>query len=68
MLCQYNNIYEGSYKYLKEKKVQTKDWKEKNGGKGKVTKPKILFITLFISLFTLFIYRKKEHESMTEKK
>ena len=24
-----------------------------------VTKPKILFITLFMSLFALFIYRKK---------
>ena len=25
MLCQYNNIYADSYKYLKEKKVQTED-------------------------------------------
>ena len=33
-----------------------------------VTKPKILFITLFMSLFALFIYRKKEHKSMTVKK
>ena len=33
-----------------------------------VTKPKILFITLFMSLFALFIYRKKEHKSMTKKK
>ena len=29
LLCQYNNIYVGSYKYLKEKKVQTEDWKKK---------------------------------------
>ena len=29
LLCQYNNIYEGSYKYLKGKKVQTKDWSKK---------------------------------------
>ena len=29
LLCQYNNIYAGSYKYLKgKKKVQTKDWKK----------------------------------------
>ena len=32
-----------------------------------VTKPKILFRILFMSLFALFIYRKKEHKSMTEK-
>ena len=42
--------------------------KEKKEGKRQVTKPKILFITLFISLFALFIYRKKEHKSMTGKK
>ena len=29
LLCQYNNIYAGSYKYLKEKKVQTEDWRKK---------------------------------------
>ena len=29
LLCQYNNIYEGSYKYLKGKTVQTKDWSKK---------------------------------------
>ena len=30
LLCQYNNIYAGSYKYLKgKKKVQTEDWREK---------------------------------------
>ena len=28
-MCQYNNIYAGSYKYLKEKKVQTEDWRKK---------------------------------------
>ena len=28
-LCQYNNIYVSSYKYLKEKKVQTEDPKKK---------------------------------------
>ena len=33
--------------------------KEKKGGKRQVTEPKILFITLFMSLFALFIYRKK---------
>ena len=33
-----------------------------------VTKPKILFITLFMNLFALFIYRKKEHILMTGKK
>ena len=32
-------------------------------------KPKILFKTIFISLFVFFfIYWKKEHKSMTEKK
>ena len=29
LLCQYNNLYAGSYKYLKEKKVQTEDWRRK---------------------------------------
>ena len=29
LLCQYNNIYAGFYKYLKEKKVQIEDWREK---------------------------------------
>ena len=29
MLCQYNNIYADSSKYLKVKKVQTKDLKKK---------------------------------------
>ena len=31
LLCQYNNIYVNSYKYLKEKKKEahTDDWKEK---------------------------------------
>ena len=29
LLCQYNNIYAGSYKYLKEKKVQIEDWRKK---------------------------------------
>ena len=29
LLCQYNNIYEGSYKYLKGKTIQTKDWSKK---------------------------------------
>ena len=29
LLCQYNNIYTGFYKYLKEKKVQTEDWRKK---------------------------------------
>ena len=29
LLCQYNNIYAGSYKYLKEKKVQMEDWRKK---------------------------------------
>ena len=29
LLCQYNNIYAGSYKYLKEKKIQTKKEKRK---------------------------------------
>ena len=29
-LYQYNNIYTGSYKYLKEKKIQTKDLKKKS--------------------------------------
>ena len=33
-----------------------------------VTKPKILFITLFISLFALFIYRKKSTNRWLEKK
>ena len=28
MLCQYNNIYAGSYKYIL-KKVQMEDWKKK---------------------------------------
>ena len=42
--------------------------KEKIRGKRQVTKSKIRFITLFMSLFTLFIYRKKEHKSMTKKK
>ena len=32
---------------------------KKKGGKRQATKPKILFITLFMSLFALFIYRKK---------
>ena len=30
LLYQYNNIYADSYKYLKEKKVQTEDRKKKN--------------------------------------
>ena len=30
LLCQYNNIYVGSYKYLKQKKVQKEDSKKKN--------------------------------------
>ena len=38
--------------------------KEKIRGKRQVTKSKIRFITLFMSLFALFIYRKKEHKSM----
>ena len=42
--------------------------KEKKRGKRQVTKSKIRFITLFMSLFALFIYRKKEHKSITEKK
>ena len=42
--------------------------KEKKMGKMQVTKPKVLFITLFMSLFAFFIYRKKEHKSMTVKK
>ena len=42
--------------------------KEKKGGKRQVTKSKILSITLFMSLFALFIYGKKEHKSMTGKK
>ena len=30
LLCQYNNIYAGSYKYLKgKKKVQKEDWRKK---------------------------------------
>ena len=34
-----------------------------------ITKPKILFITLFMSLFALFIYRKKRaHINDWEKK
>ena len=47
---------------LKEKKqAQTKlvNLKEKKGGKRQVIKQKILFITLFMSLFALFIHRKK---------
>ena len=36
LLCQYNNIYAGSYKYLKEKKVQTEDWKKKKKKRDKV--------------------------------
>ena len=52
----------------KKKKAQTKLVNLKKKGRRQVTKPKILFITLFMSLFTLFIYRKKEHKSMTEKK
>ena len=36
LLCQYNNIYAGSYKYLKgKKKVQTKDWKKEKKKKKK---------------------------------
>ena len=31
LLCRYNNIYAGSYKYLKgKKKVQTEGWRKKN--------------------------------------
>ena len=42
MLYQYNNIYiyiyiyAGSYKYLKEKKIQTEDWREKGKKKNAV--------------------------------
>ena len=48
--------------------------KEKKGGKRQVIKQKILFITLFLSLFALFIYRRKKkahthtHKSMTKRK
>ena len=42
--------------------------KEEKGGKRQVTKSKILFITLVMSLFVLFIYRKKKHKLMTGKK
>ena len=38
-LCQYNNIYAGSYKYLKEKKVQTEDWRKKNSVAAIATVP-----------------------------
>ena len=54
----------------KEKKSsnQVSELEGKKREKRQVTKPKILFITLFMSLFALFINRKKEYKSMTEKK
>ena len=36
LLCQYNNIYASYYKYLKEKKVQTEDWRKKEKKKNSV--------------------------------
>ena len=54
---------------FKKKKTQTKlvNLKKKKG-KKQVTKPKILFITLFMSLFALFIYRKKSTNRWPKKK
>ena len=39
----------------KKKKTSSNQVGELEGGKRQVTKPKILFITLFMSLFALFI-------------
>ena len=54
MLCQYNNIYGGSYKYLKEKKVHTKEWEKMAHYIGHCR---------WIASFYIFS-RKKEHKSM----
>ena len=41
LLCQYNNIYAGSYKYFL-KKVQTEDWRKKKKKKKNVANVAIM--------------------------
>ena len=60
LLCQYNNIYAGSYKYLKEKKSTNERLKKKNKKKNFVaivatlpleqTKSKVVFTHYLTSI------------------
>ena len=73
-LCVYNvslhykqkvNI-QRSFKRKKQAQTKLVNLKEKKWGKRKVTKSKILFITLFMSLFALFTYRKKKRAQVDD--